>query len=602
MSLGSELEKAVRDLRSEDLYLREKASEFLIKNPTALLAEELFSLLEDEDVSVRMASLEVIKKIGGVFKEKILELFSHPSEDVRVYACEIVSELKIKEAIPYLLRAQEKDTETVKILAITALGEFNDERVVDALIRQIYGEEWVSFSAISSLAKIKSKKSLRPLLDVLKSGNDFLSICAIKALLEFEDRDVNRLIFEEIDAIDEERRNIFLRVILETGNKELIEETYKRYGASIVPILRELILDERKRDKGLIEGLKFVREREVVEILIKILSEIGEESDEYEFISSILAEMKELWADDLFLHSVRDKEILKHFLAAAKFAGVKLDERLLASQFMEGPPEVKRFIISNLEVLCENGEELASLALKDLDGHVRGYACEYVGKRRLREFEYELVKILESDYPDVRIKALKALISIDRERAKTHIERLLDAANPVDLKVYLAISPLLSGEENYPYVLKILSKPEGKKIALQVIGEFVEEERYRKLLEETLDGEEVPHEALRIIKDKRLRGFEEKLIRIFENSGNLWNRYFALGALSALEDQRFSHLFERALKDPNPLIRIAGIKGLTQLMEDGAIALIEPLLSDPDETVRMEAKNVLDGFAGYGPC
>lgn len=600
MSSGNELKIAVRDLESKDPYVREKAVDFLIRNPSVEIAEDLIQLLENGDVAVRMASLEVIKKTGIIFKEKILDLFSNPSEDVRVYACEIVSELKIKEAIPYLLRVLEEDTETVKILAIMALGELRDESVVDALISKLREKEWISFSAITSLAKIKSKRSIGPLIDVLEMGDDFLSVCALKSLLEFDEQDVTRPIFDTISKIEGPRRKTFLKVILEKGDGKLVRESYERYGKLIVPVLEEIILEEKRRDRRILEGLKFVKERETVRILLEVLDEIDEESEEYEYVSSILGQIKDLWIEDLAFYEEKDNTRLKHFIAAAKSAGTKLDDKILVKEFMRGSLDVRRFIVKNLDSLSHDGREIASLSFRDLDGHIRGYACQFVGRKELKEFEPELLRIIKDDFPDVRVKALEALLTVNRERAKFEIEKLVEKEGPLGLKIYLQVSSLLTAEENYPYVLKILSMPDGKRIALKVIGEFVGEHKFRRLLEEIMEDEDVPHEALKIIKEKRLKGFEDKLVKIFERSDDLWKRYFALGALSTVEDPHLSDIFERALKDPNSLIRVAAVRGLYSVRGDEAIPVIEPLLSDPEETVRMEVRYVIERTMGYG--
>jgi HEAT repeat protein len=69
---------------------------------------------------------------------------------IKVYACEIMASMKIPEDHTFSSKALTDGTENVKNAAVIALGEFNDERAVKALLGMLQDDQWIVFSAICS--------------------------------------------------------------------------------------------------------------------------------------------------------------------------------------------------------------------------------------------------------------------------------------------------------------------------------------------------------------------------------------------------------------------------------------------------------------------
>ncbi|HQO64230.1 MAG TPA: HEAT repeat domain-containing protein, partial [Syntrophorhabdus sp.] len=131
------LEKALYAIRQGDNYEKEKAIEFLIRRPTRKTVELILPLLQEKDTSTRMAVVQVVQKIGHMNVEAIVNLLDMENEDLRVYACEIMASMKTPQTVPSLIKALSDESENVKNAAVIALGEFNDERAVKALLNML---------------------------------------------------------------------------------------------------------------------------------------------------------------------------------------------------------------------------------------------------------------------------------------------------------------------------------------------------------------------------------------------------------------------------------------------------------------------------------
>ncbi|MCX7856684.1 MAG: HEAT repeat domain-containing protein [Deltaproteobacteria bacterium] len=589
------IERLIKDLKEGDTYKREKAVEILSGLSDGKVITATIPLIYEKDTSVRMAAVEVLKKVGGTKLEAILSLFSDESEDVRIYACDVVGYIKDERAIPYLLKALKSDTENVRVAACSALGEFKREDVVDALTDVLEDSEWIAFSAISSLGKIKDPKSIPHLTQRLKTGSDLIAMAACEALLKYKDPRAITEVALTIKGFKEEKKSAFLKVIVDRVEDGFIDVLYENFGEDIFPYLKDAILLERRRSKDLLGLLKYFKTHETVELLINLLNDMGEDHEDYEFVLDILSELKEVWIHSLDDYLKRGESYAAHIINCAVNEEVKIEEKPLLEIFTTSSLEVKRIIVKHLDKLCTDGKKILILALKDKDGHIRGDAAEVVGKKKWNDMEMEILRLVRNDYADVRIKALKSLIAINREKAKSEIEKFVSEGTKEDKKVYVSCSSMLSADENYKFVMELLKSHdlEEKRLAVHIIEGFIEDERYHKLVKDLLEGDLIPYEVLKIVKDKRLIQFKDRVVEIFgDKTRDTWTRYFAISALSSFDDKGLFPVFVEAVKDENPLIRIAGIKGFLSIKEKKALDYILPLKEDKDQDVRLEAQYV----------
>jgi HEAT repeat protein len=105
---------------------------------------------------------------------------------------------------------------------------------------------------------------------------------------------------------------------------------------------------------------------------------------------------------------------------------------------------------------------------------------------------------------------------------------------------------------------------------------------------------------LKIIRDKRLSLFKDRLVEIFINGNNgLWTRYYALLALGVFEIPSLFEIFLQGLSDNASLIKIGSLKALCDLNDKRALPYIRPFVQSHDEDIRSTAEYVLERFETF---
>jgi HEAT repeat protein len=281
-------------------------------------------------------------------------------------------------------------------------------------------------------------------------------------------------------------------------------------------------------------------------------------------------------------------------------AGIELEESLLLEIFLASSANTKRVIVQHISTLAggHNGSLLKN-ALRDIDGHVRGDGVAVIGDLGLQGYTRDLASIAKQDFFDVRVKALQSLMKLDSTRAVELTEEFVGHGSSEDKRLYLATAGRLDSNTNLPLVSVLLRDDDEavRRAAVGVVGDFLYDSRYVDLVRDLLAGENIIHEVLKVVKDKSLTEFKDRLIEIFmAGDKGLWTRYYALSALGAFEDRSLFHTLLKGLEDENSLIKIGSLKALADLGDERALQYVEPFVLNPDEDIRSTAEFVMSRF------
>jgi len=99
--------------------------------------------LQSEDIDLIERSLDYLGDVKSLESfDLILPFLNHTSEEVRSGAACNLSDLNDERAIPFLLKLlQEDNSQKVKKFVIEALGNFKNENILKAYIREVYKEK-----------------------------------------------------------------------------------------------------------------------------------------------------------------------------------------------------------------------------------------------------------------------------------------------------------------------------------------------------------------------------------------------------------------------------------------------------------------------------
>lgn len=593
---GEDLERCVALLRDGDNFEREKAIDALVASPGKEVVERIIPLLQEKNTPVRMAVLDVLKKIGSVHIDGVTAMLEDDNEDIRVYACEVLSFLGDPRSIPFIVKKAREDADNVRNAACMALGEFDDDEAVEALLDALKDEEWIAFSAILSLGRTKSPKAVSRIMEFFKESDEELSSVACEVLVGYGDDGILDEIFEVLKGWDRDKRSTYLKIILEKGNEGIFERLKEKIGDELYEHLLDSISGSKHHLLELVRMLTHFRMPGTCKAILDVLKGMEPDDENYETVLGLFASLSDIWGDSVADYMALDEAHLLPLIKACTMTGTKIEEAILLERFLTAPMDVKREIVMNIAVIDGAGCSIIREALRDTDGHIKGFAVEAVGSLGLTSLKEDILNILREDFHDVRVKALRTLIRLDRDMAMGIIEGFVDKGSSDDKKVYLASTGLIDAEKNLSFVTRLLGDDDDgvRRSTIGVLGNFVDNERYVELLQKTLMEDDIPHEVLKVVKDRRLNRFKDRLVGIFTDEGRgMWTRYYALSALGAFEDPTLFDIFAKGLQDENGLITIGCIRALADLNDMRAMGYIRPYVGNANDDISSAAEMVV---------
>jgi HEAT repeat protein len=593
---GSAVDKLINGLRESDDFARAKIVDEIVSAPSKPLIERVARLLDEKKTSVRMDALDILRRTGKDYIDVVIQLLYHPNDDVRVYACEVLSTLKHPASLPYLIEKVHDHDENVRNAAVMALGEFEDDRAVDVLLEVLELEQWVAFSAVYSLEKIGKRRAVPALLNVFKNREEELSLAACEALIRFRDDKTVDEIVGFVSQLAKEREKTFIKVIIEQGDVQVFEKLAQRMGEALLHHLLDYIRTERRKSRKAVRFLVYFKHRDSAKAMLEILKDMDPDGDEYEGVLKLFMELKDVWGQNVEQY-LGNEEYMLPLVRACGGLGCKVDDEVLLGVFRSCSLETKREIMRQLSRICDgNGYRIIREAMQDSDGHVQAEAVAVAGNMALQELSQDVIRMAKNGYTDVRTKALIALLRLDRVAALDLIGSFVRNGDSEDKRVYLSVTSHLDAETNYPFLKDLIADPDGRirQITIRVIGNFIEEEKYLDLFRAALKSGDIPNEVLKIVGEKKLTGFKKLLMDIFADPlQTSWTRYHSLVALAGFGDASLFQIFIDSLKDKDNLIKIGGLKALSELNDKKAIPHIRPYTKSNDEDVKTAARMAL---------
>jgi len=296
---GKTLDELVAELRQSDDFTRARIIEKLVASPSRELIEHAVQLLNEKNTSLRMDVLDILRKTGNYGIDAVIHLLYHPNEDIRVYGCEVLQDLKHPSSLPHLMEKVYEQDENVKNAAVTALGEFDDPRAIDVLLEVLHEEEWAAFSAIYSLARIGNRRALPALMDVFMHQGEELSLAACEALMGFHDDGIVDGIVDFVNGLEKEKKSAFVPIIIEHGDAGISEKLAAVMGEKFLQHLLSYLKAEKRKSLKVIDLLVHFRVPESARAMLDVLKDMDADGEEHERVLRLFMELKDVWRPHL---------------------------------------------------------------------------------------------------------------------------------------------------------------------------------------------------------------------------------------------------------------------------------------------------------------
>lgn len=359
----------IRALKDDNFGVQDAAMRSLMEIKGETTAYMVLPLLR-ENSFLRNTAIMIIREMGKIAVPLLYVLLNDRDDDVRKFALDLIHDIQYCGYPEKLVEMLSGDQNVnVRAAAAKTIGVLQYKKAIPQLIKALSDEEWVCFSALEALTYLKDDSSLDAIINLLNNPSETIRYAAIEAL----------------GKIDSSK-----------AVQYLTEHTSKAVGFEKIATIKSLARI------GCVPSLPGV-----AEVLIDMLQE-----DEWD---DKLTAMKALV-------SIRAENAIHHMVD-------------MAGSFDLSEPDSEDKLLAIKEVVHSFGCNDSLIALLNDDSmKYRGkvVAIEIVGNLRCNKSVPALVKLLKSDYRDVRRTSIKSLGQIESDEAK---ECLMEAISDSDSHV-----------------------------------------------------------------------------------------------------------------------------------------------------------------------
>ena len=398
--IGEAVEPLIEALKNENVYIRRRAAEVLIRMGEPAV-KPLVQALEDKD-SDRMRVAIALDELGWKPRddtEKASYLIAKKEWDELA---------KLREpAVGLLIEALKDKDEDVRKHAATALGEIGDERALQQLIQALNNEWGVQSEVAKALGKI-GEPAVEPLIQALEDRDENLRSGAAMALGNIGDARASAPLIEALKDENRDVRREAAFALGEVGDERAVE-----------PLIQALKYEDKWIRKAAAMSLGQVGDARAVEPLIQALK-YGD-TDVRSGAEIGLGKLGELAVEPL-VHVMNDKhQDMDARWKAAMALGEIGDERALEplTRVMMDDHENIYFREGALECLGRLGKPAVEILIQTLKAEdapfqiKAAHALGDIGDARAVE---PLTKALESEKRFVREAAKEALEKIKAKK------------------------------------------------------------------------------------------------------------------------------------------------------------------------------------------
>jgi len=380
------------------------------------LIDNLLALTGNSREVVRDITKNLVrKKLNQSVIKKIIDNLEDPNTYLRTSSTELLCEVKSESATADLTSLYNKVNTELKLNIINILTETGGDIAFKHLIKTLKSKEWrLRARAVRGLGKLKKPKSVDPLIEILSEKDPQMIKSALDALVEIGDKRAAVPILELLKDQDFLIRQKAMDAIQQLADTSIIKEVLALMGDSNINTKRcatEILnsMKDPKTGEALVKAMKdsdwWVRNIAIDalagikgENTIKILIAMLNDSDENIRRSAVE-----------FFNKVSDPSAVEPLIGLLKDKDWWVREKAVTALGRLKDPSA----IQHLTALSDD-EEIK---------HVIPNALAKIGGTDVVK---HITEFLEDDQKQVRIEAIKALVSLKVPEVVSELKRVLD--------------------------------------------------------------------------------------------------------------------------------------------------------------------------------
>lgn len=577
IKLAEAIPDLVRHITSSNIGVQEAVDRALRKIGGPEVVHAVIPLLRSDDAPARNLAMDLLRYLGSTAMPALYDLLRDSDPDVRIFASDILGSTGSALAVPHLCHALLNDPEVnVRYQAAVSLGQLSFPESAACLNNAMEDEEWVQFSAIEALTKVRDAGSVGALIKALGKASELVASTIVDALGEMGDIKVVPLLLKRLESSPTPLGNKIVRAVLNIMGERSLSLLGVKECDRLRGYLPSALADEDLAvQDAAVKGFAALGGSGATTHLLEYVSGLDAEKDADRIVAAIEALAAVGHSPELDAAVKEGDEFttqiaMEVLLLADQEAAVPI----LVSIFWDKPRDLQRMIILELASRC--GQEYQDFFLDILerhkDGNVLRGALLFLGRKGRPEVVFErILPFLEHRYDDVKESALEALIDLHTPEVEAYFKSQLAEADPIRRMIGaygLGFFDLDSSVNELAAALDDES-PEVRKVAIEAFG--------RKCP----------------IKDEYLALVESRL-----NDENDEVRMAVFDTLGLCSSERFVKSLLLGLADPDPWVRV---RCAERLGENKVLDAVEPLidmLQDDNTLVVIKAAAALGMLGG----
>ncbi len=609
--LAAAIPGLVRHITSSNIGVQEAVDRALRKIGGPEVVHAVIPLLRSDDAPARNLSMDLLRHLGSAAMPTLYALLRDEDPDVRIFAADILGSTGSAVAVPHLCQALLNDPEVnVRYQAAVSLGQLSFPESAACLNSAMEDEEWVQFSAIEALTKVRDSASIGALIKALGKSSELVASTIVDALGEMGDIKVVPLLLKRLDSSPTPLGNKIVRAVLNIMGERSLSLLGSKECDRLRGYLPSALEDEAPEiQNAAIRGFAALGGPGAATRLLQYVSGLDMEKD----VAKITAAIEALTAIG---HSpeldtaIRQGDELSTRIAMEVL--LRVDEEaaapLLISVFWDKPRDIQRTMI--LELASRAGPQYQDFFFDILDRHQDGNvlrgALLFLGRKG--EPSVTLQKILPflgHPYDDVKEAALEACIALHTPEVEQYFKDLLKNDDPMQRMIGTYGLGYFDVDESLEELSAMLGddSPDVRKVAVEAFGracpirdvhlELVES----KLHDENREVRMAVYDTLGLCSNERF----VKSLLLGLSDPDPWVRVRCAERLGENKILDALEPLVHMLQDENTLVVIKSATALGMIGGESAFRALLPLLDHPDRDVREaaeEAANAIHRQAG----
>ncbi|MDR2694816.1 MAG: HEAT repeat domain-containing protein [Deltaproteobacteria bacterium] len=437
LRLGGSLDLLCKGIASANIGVQEAAEYALRKIRGSQTIHSMLPLLRSDEAPLRNIAMDILREIGADDLPALHPLLHDDDCDVRIFISDILGSTKNRKSVAPLCDSLLKDPEVnVRYQAAVSLGNLAFPEAVDCLRQAMLDEEWVQFSVVEALTKIRADATVAALTQSLTTCSALVASVIIDALGEMGNIKAIPLLFKSLEQASPPLRNKTVKAIIKIlGGRSLALLSPKDQTRFRGCLLEALHDEDDSVLMAALSGLAAMGDDEATKAIFTLAARLNPDLH-HDLILAATQAIAAIGFNQSFVDALHAEGNDILVLIAVEASLLMNDPRCvqhIKDIFWQHGRDIQRVAAARLARIAgpDDAPFFLDLLERHTDGDVLKASLFFLGGRMKAEQATEkLFSMLAHPYDDVKEAALEACIALNTSQAAQRFKQLFQQEVP----------------------------------------------------------------------------------------------------------------------------------------------------------------------------